>query len=205
MQSKSSKSYESSLLSRASRVYVRKCNEARRQFCFNHAALRCDSSAGWKGKRIWRNRGERGRTRELPSVISSRAEFILVTETLRQTVSRSNVSIRGCKWKEWLQSPTSFRISTGLIVERAWRGAVGDFSLLSPSLSSSPVISDYFQNQPGFDSFFPSTRSLLNEAGINPLLLSTWDFKPRNLCAQSPHCRFFLSLSSKPASSVLQR
>lgn len=125
--------------------------KARQQFCFNHATSVYDSSVGQKGEHIWRNRGELGRARGgkgVPSVSSSRAEFVLVTETSRQTGGLSLKRFyKGLQVEtQWLQSPASFRISTGLIVERVWRGALGLLSTQSLStLSSPPAISDYFR------------------------------------------------------------
>lgn len=136
-----------------------------------------DSSAKWKGKYIWRNRGNvPGRYR-----LSSARELnssLLRRHYARPEVSRSNVP-KGCKWREWLQSPTSFWISTGLIVERVCR--TSPFSVLHTFAPLYPTISEISP-----DPFFPSIPSFEQAWDLfNPLLLSTWNFRPRNLRAHS--------------------
>lgn len=72
-----------------------------------------------------------------------------------------------------------------------------------------PLYPTISANQSGFDPFFPSTPLLFvgtwNLVSFNPLLLSTRNFKPRNLYAQSPPLSLSLSLISLFLSPLLSR
>lgn len=138
--------------------------------------------------------------------LHSRAEFVLVTETLCPARSLVQTFLEGVA-----SGNGGFRISTGLIVERAWRDALGPsffiwrliFSLflfsclvtlsvplsLFVSLSLSVVIRPTLR----FYHFFPST-TVFSEPGIssfNPLLLrgiSNYAISMRN--PPHPPCTF---------------